>query len=105
MNRRAVESLDKEALIDLVLTLAARVAEPEAKLGLPPKTPRSPEIGGEKPSKEKVQVIPDRIRAHCQRAHGERQHLKWPAEVWTLENLTGADYPSGNYSPLWSDFR
>ena len=39
MNRKALESLDKEALIDLVLTLAARVAELEAKLGLPPKTP------------------------------------------------------------------
>ena len=39
MNRQALKSLDKEALIDLVLTLAARVAELEAKLGLPPKTP------------------------------------------------------------------
>ena len=41
MNRKALESLDKEALIDLVLTLAARVAELEAKLGLPPKTPNN----------------------------------------------------------------
>ncbi|MGZ9111696.1 MAG: hypothetical protein ACXW3X_11585, partial [Rhodoplanes sp.] len=53
MNREALESLDKEALIHLVLKqaetiaaltrhverLTARVAELEAKLGLPPKTP------------------------------------------------------------------
>ena len=53
MNREALELLDKEALIHLVLKqaetiaaltrhverLTARVAELEAKLGLPPKTP------------------------------------------------------------------
>ena len=39
MNGEALELLDKEALIDLVLRLAARVAELEARLGLPPKTP------------------------------------------------------------------
>ena len=53
MNRQALESLDKEALIDLVLTLAARVAELEAKLGLPPKTPdnsSTPPSQGKKPS-------------------------------------------------------
>ena len=52
MNRKALKSLDKEALIDLVLTLAARVAELEAKLGLPPKTPdnsSTPPSQGKKP--------------------------------------------------------
>ena len=53
MNREALESLDKETLIRLVLVqaqtisaltrqiefLTARVGELEAKLGLPPKTP------------------------------------------------------------------
>ena len=69
MNREAVESLDKETLIRLVLsqaeTIAAltrqvemltrRVAELEAKLGLPPKTPgnsSTPPSQGHKPSEE-----------------------------------------------------
>ena len=53
MNREALDSIDKETLIRLVLSqaetigglsrqvemLTARVAELEAKLGLPPKTP------------------------------------------------------------------
>lgn len=57
MNRKALESLDKEALIDLVLTLAARVAELEAKLGLPPKTPdnsSTPPSQGKKPSADPI---------------------------------------------------
>ena len=69
MNREAVESLDKETLIRLVLSqaatiaaltrqvemLTARVAELEAKLGLPPKTPdnsSTPPSQGRKPSDE-----------------------------------------------------
>jgi transposase len=60
MHRAALESLDKEALIRLVLAqaemiekLSARVAELEAKLGLPPKTPDNssqPPSQGYKPS-------------------------------------------------------
>jgi len=67
MNREEVESLDKETLIRLVLAqadtigaltgqieaLAAQVAELEAKLGLPPKTPDNssvPPSRGQKPS-------------------------------------------------------
>ena len=69
MNREAVDSLDKETLIRLVLSqaetiaaltrqvemLTARVAELEAKLGLPPKTPdnsSAPPSQGRKPSHE-----------------------------------------------------
>jgi len=69
MNREALESLDKETLIRLVLSqaetiaaltrqvtmLTARVAELEAKLGLPPKTPgnsNTPPSQGHKPSEE-----------------------------------------------------
>ena len=57
MNRQALELLDKEALIDLVLMLAARVAELEAKLGLPPKTPdnsSTPPSQGKKPSADPI---------------------------------------------------
>lgn len=67
MNRNALDSLDKESLIRLVLAqaetiaaltrqvefLTARVAELEAKLGLPPKTPdnsSTPPSQGQKPS-------------------------------------------------------
>jgi transposase len=67
MNREALEALDKESLIRLVLAqaemiaaltrqvevLTARVAELEAKLGLPPKTPDNsslPPSKGQKPS-------------------------------------------------------
>ena len=67
MNREALRSLDKEALIDLILAqaetiaaltrqveaLTARVAELEAKLGEPPKTPDNsslPPSKGQKPS-------------------------------------------------------
>ncbi len=67
MTREALDSLDKETLIRLVLaqaetiatltkqceTLLARVAELEAKLGLPPKTPdnsSTPPSKGQKPS-------------------------------------------------------
>jgi transposase len=76
MNREAVESLDKETLIRLVLSqaeaiaaltrqvemLTARVAELEAKLGLPPKTPgnsSTPPSQGHKPSGEPA-VGPER---------------------------------------------
>ena len=69
MNRETVELLDKETLIRLVLSqaeaiaaltwqvemLTARVAELEAKLGLPPKTPgnsSTPPSQGHKPSEE-----------------------------------------------------
>ena len=69
MNREAVESLDKETLIGLVLSqaetiaaltrqvemLTTRVAELETKLGLPPKTPgnsSTPPSQGHKPSEE-----------------------------------------------------
>jgi transposase len=69
MNREAVESLDKETLIRLVLSqaetiaaltrqiemLTTRVAELEAKLGLPPKTPgnsSTPPSQGHKASEE-----------------------------------------------------
>jgi transposase len=69
MNREAVESLDKETLILLVLSqaetiaaltlqvemLTTRVAELEAKLGLPPKTPgnsSTPPSRGHKPSEQ-----------------------------------------------------
>lgn len=60
MNREALSGLDKEALIDLILAqaeaikaLTARVAELEAKLGEPPKTPGNsslPPSKGQKPS-------------------------------------------------------
>ena len=67
MNREALRTLDKEALIDLILAqaetikaltrqvevLTARVAELEAKLGEPPKTPDNsslPPSKGQKPS-------------------------------------------------------
>jgi transposase len=60
MNREALRGLDKEALIDLILAqaeaikaLTARVAELEAKLGEPPKTPDNsslPPSKGQKPS-------------------------------------------------------
>ena len=60
MNRAALDSLDKEAVIRLVLAqaetierLSARVAELEARLGLPPKTPDNssrPPSQGHKPS-------------------------------------------------------
>jgi transposase len=69
MNREALESLDKETLIRLVLAqaetiaartgqvemLTARVAELATKLGLPPKTPdnsSTPPSQGRKPSEE-----------------------------------------------------
>src|SRR5476649_2622113 len=69
MNRDAVESLDKETLVRLVFSqaetiaaltrqlemLTARVAELEAKLGLPPKTPdnsSTPPSHGHKPSEQ-----------------------------------------------------
>src|SRR4249920_1329857 len=71
MNREALDSLDKEALIRLVLKqaetiaaltrhverLTARVAELEAKLGLPPKTPdnsSTPPSQGRKPSADQA---------------------------------------------------
>ena len=71
MNREALKSLDKEALIHLVLKqaetiaaltrhverLTARVAELEAKLGLPPKTPdnsSTPPSQGCKPSADQA---------------------------------------------------
>ncbi len=67
MTREGLDSLDRETLIRLVLaqaetiaaltkqceTLLARVAELEAKLGLPPKTPdnsSTPPSNGQKPS-------------------------------------------------------
>src|SRR5208283_681377 len=67
MTREGLDSLDRETLIRLVLaqaetiaaltkqceTLLARVAELEAKLGLPPKTPdnsSTPPSKGQKPS-------------------------------------------------------
>jgi transposase len=69
MNRESLESLDREALIQIILTLAesfaastrqvemlmARVAELEAKLDLPRKTPNNsstPPSRGQKPSGE-----------------------------------------------------
>jgi hypothetical protein len=69
MDRHAVESLDKETLIRLVLSqaagfsvltsqvvvLTARVAELEARLGLPPKTPdnsSTPPSQGRKASRD-----------------------------------------------------
>jgi len=62
MNRETLATLTKEELIDLVLalakqveTLTARVAELEAKLGLPPKTPDNsskPPSQGQKPGGE-----------------------------------------------------
>ena len=72
MNREALESLDKATLIDLVLAqagiiaeqgrqiaaLSARVAELEARLGLPPKTPdnsSTPPSQGQKPSQKPSQ--------------------------------------------------
>src|SRR5665811_532068 len=75
MYREAVESLDKETLIRLVLSqaetiaaltrqvemLTTRVAALEAKLGLPPKTPgnsSTPPSQGHKPSEEAA-VGPD----------------------------------------------
>jgi transposase len=53
MNRAALEAQSKEQLIELVLGLSARVAELEAKLGLPPKTPDNsslPPSQGRKPA-------------------------------------------------------
>jgi transposase len=53
MNRADLEALSREQLIELVLGLARRVAELEAKLGLPPKTPENsslPPSHGRKPS-------------------------------------------------------
>ena len=60
MNREALRTLDKEALIELILAqaeailaLTARIAELEARLGLPPKTPDNssvPPSTGQKPS-------------------------------------------------------
>ena len=67
MNRKALESLDKEALIDMVLTLAARVAELEAKLGLPPKTPDNSST----PSSQGRSRRPIRLRAGV-KAHAHR---------------------------------
>lgn len=69
MNREAIDSLDKETLIRLVLSqaetiavltrqvevLTARVAGLEARLGLPPKTPDNsskPPSSGQKPSQD-----------------------------------------------------
>ena len=52
MNRADLEALSREQLIELVLGLAQRVAELEAKLGLPPKTPENsslPPSHGRKP--------------------------------------------------------
>ena len=71
MNRKALESLDKEALIDLVLTLAARVAELEAKLGLPPKTPDNsgtPPSAGRKASGESMAKAKSRPHPGTSRA-------------------------------------
>ena len=86
MRREALESLDKETLIRLVLAqaetiasqaaviaeqgrqivaLTARVAELEAKLGLPPKTPdnsSTPPSRGQKPSQEAASK--DKRKAH-----------------------------------------
>ena len=79
MDREVLESLDKSALIDLILAqalivaeqgrqiaaLAARVAELETKLGLPPKTPdnsSTPPSRGQKPSE--VPASNDRRKAH-----------------------------------------
>jgi transposase len=79
MNREALESVDRETLIQLVLaqaeaiaaltrqvgSLTARVAELEAKLGLPPKTPgnsSTPPSHGQKPSGEAKP--PDSRKAH-----------------------------------------
>jgi transposase len=56
MNRADLEALSREQLIELVLGLAQRVAELEAKLGLPPKTPGNsslPPSAGPKPSVER----------------------------------------------------
>ena len=77
MNREAVESLDKETLVRLVLAqaesiavltrqvevLTARVAELEAKLALPPKTPdnsSTPPSRGQKPSESPASQDPAR---------------------------------------------
>jgi transposase len=80
MNRETLESLDKDTLIRLVLaqaeTIAAltqqveilttRVAELEARFGLPPKTPdnsSTPPSHGQKPSGEDKK-IPERRKSH-----------------------------------------
>src|SRR3990172_9439021 len=80
MNRAALESADKETLILLVLAqaeaitsltrqveiLTARVAELEAKLGLPPKTPDNsgtPPSHGRKASGEEAKPS-DKRKAH-----------------------------------------
>lgn len=80
MNRESLGSLDKENLIRLVLTqaqsiaaltrqvevLTARVAELEAKLGLPPKTPdnsSTPPSRGQKPSGEEKKP-PEKRQSH-----------------------------------------
>ena len=80
MNRESLESLDKESLIRLDLAqaetiaaltrqveiLTARVAELEASLGLPPKTPdnsSTPPSRGQKPSGEEKKT-PDKRKAH-----------------------------------------
>ena len=79
MNREVLESLDKESLIRLVLAqaetiavltrqveiLTVRVAELEAKLGLPPKTPdnsSTPPSSGQKPSQNPASK--DKRKAH-----------------------------------------
>jgi transposase len=53
MNHTDLEALSREQLIELVLELARRVAELEARVGLPPKTPENsslPPSGGRKRS-------------------------------------------------------
>lgn len=80
MNRESLESLDRETLIQIILAqaetiaaltrqveiLTARVAELEARLDLPPKTPdnsSTPPSRGQKPSGEENKT-PDKRKAH-----------------------------------------
>jgi hypothetical protein len=97
MDRSALDSLDKEALIRLILMqaevierLTKRVAEMEAKLGLPTKTPdnsSTPPSKGQKPSalaadkpRRRANRIPARI-VHCTRTDEDARHarLRLPA--------------------------
>ncbi|MBY6243610.1 hypothetical protein [Methylosinus sp. Sm6] len=74
MDRSALDSLDKEAPIRLILMqaevierLTKRVAEPEAKVGLPKKTPdnsSTPPSKGQKPSAPAVDKTAKARKSH-----------------------------------------
>ena len=116
MNRESLERLDKETLIRLVLAqaetiaaltrqvevLAARVAELEAKLGLPPKTPENsstPPSAGHKASGEAAAKPKRKAHAGSHRRLHENPTRKRDVLAETCQHC-GADVSGAAQKPV-----